>query len=132
MHFPGQILAAATIALVGLSASAGTSGFLGLNGLTVQPTGPKDFHVVFGGLTGNEDFWCAAGDFVIRGLGLPSSTRIYRTSPPPRHAGEGVDFSLSDAKATDSGFTRFGARDKGLSAAAAQHLCQPVPLLPFD
>ncbi len=130
MRALAPLLTAAALALAAGTASAGD--FLALNGLRVAPAGGQEFHVAFGGLTGNDDFWCAAGDFVLRGLGLPPSTRIYRTSPPPRHAGEGVDFSLSDARAADSGFTRFGARDKGLSAAAAQHYCPLVPLLPFN
>lgn len=125
-------LTAALFALSGLAAEAGGAGFSAVNGLAVQPAGAQDFHVAFGGLTGNDDFWCAAGDYVTRGLGLPPSTRIYRTSAPPRHAGEGVDFSLSDAQATDSGFSRFGATDKGMSAAAAQNYCQQFLLIPFD
>ena len=35
------------------------------------------------------DSWCAAGDFVIRSLGLPAATPIYRLSPPPRVRGGG-------------------------------------------
>ncbi|WP_147435471.1 hypothetical protein [Paenirhodobacter hankyongi] len=130
MRALAPLLTAAALALSAGTASAGD--FLALNGLRVVPAGGQEFHVAFGGLTGNDDFWCAAGDFVLRGLGLPPSTRIYRTSPPPRRAGEGVDFSLSDARAADSGFTRFGARDKGMSAAAAQHFCPLVPFFPFN
>jgi len=132
MRFLAQTLAVAAFALAAGAVQAAETGFPAVNGLTVRPTGAQEFHVAFGGLVGNDDFWCAAGDYVIRGLGLPPSTRVYRTSAPPRHAGEGVDFSLSDAKATDSGLTRFGAKDKGMSAAAAQNFCQIVPFLPRD
>lgn len=132
MRCLASMLTAAALALAAGTASAGEAGFPAVNGLTVRPTGAQEFHVAFGGLVGNDDFWCAAGDYVTRGLGLPPATRIYRTSAPPRHAGEGVDFSLSDAKATDSGFTRFGAKDKGMSAAAAQNFCQIAPFLPLD
>jgi len=132
MRCLASTLTATVLALVAGTADAGTPGFPAVNGLIVRPTGAQEFQVAFGGLVGNDDFWCAAGDYVIRGLGLAPSTRVYRTSPPPRRAGEGVDFSLSDAKATDSGFTRFGAKDKGMSAAAAQNFCQIVPFLPRD
>ena len=125
-------LTTALLALTGLAAEAGGAGFPAVNGLTVYPSGKQEFRVAFGGLVGNDDFWCAAGDYVTRGLGLPYATRIYRTSPPPRRAGEGVDFSLSDAQAADSGFTRFGATDKGMSAAAAQNYCGLKLLVPFD
>lgn len=69
--------------------------------------------------------WCAAGDFVIRGLGMPATTRVYRVSPPPRKGGEGVIFSLSPDGASDrTGLILFGQTDNALSAADAQALCR--------
>lgn len=76
------------------------------------------------GLASSES-WCAAGDFVIRGLGLSSTTPVYRISPPPRRAGEDVEFSLSPEGAADrSGLLQLGASDAALSAGHAQALCR--------
>ncbi|OYW51945.1 MAG: hypothetical protein B7Z31_13190 [Rhodobacterales bacterium 12-65-15] len=55
-------------------------------------------------------------------LGLPGDTRIYRMSPPPRKAGEGIAFTLDPAKsAGDTGISTFGgAQDGSLSASGAK------------
>lgn len=129
-----RLLLAATLAgaLVAPVAGVAAPRFVAMNNLVVSPSGGPEFHVAFGGLTGATDFWCAAGDYVIRGLGMPSSTQVYRISAPPRHAGEGVDFSLSDARAADSGISRFGAASKGMSAAVAQHYCTLTLFFPFN
>lgn len=69
--------------------------------------------------------WCAAGDFVMRGLGLAASTRVYRLTPPPRRGGEGVSFSLSPEGAAErTGLLTLGPSDGSLSAGMAQALCQ--------
>ena len=69
--------------------------------------------------------WCAAGDFVIRALGLPGSTPLYRLTPPPRRAGETVEFSLSPEGASErTGLLQLGQSDASLSAAHAQALCR--------
>ena len=76
------------------------------------------------GLASSES-WCAAGDFVIRGLGLSSTTPIYRISPPPRRAGEAVEFSLSSEGVSDrTGLLQLGESDASLSAGHAQALCR--------
>ncbi len=68
--------------------------------------------------------WCAAGDFVIRGLGLAASTPIYRITAPPRRGAETVVFSLSPEGASDrTGLLRLGAVDNNVSAGHAQSLC---------
>lgn len=73
---------------------------------------------------GASQSWCAAGDFVLRGLGLPGTTPVYRLTPPPRRGGEGVVFSLSPEGASDrTGVFGFGTGDNSLSAAHAQALC---------
>lgn len=78
------------------------------------------------GLASSES-WCAAGDFVIRALGMPSTTKVYRISPMPRKVGEPVEFSLSATGATDrSGLLQLGPDDAELSAGHAQSLCNPV------
>jgi hypothetical protein len=76
------------------------------------------------GLSSSES-WCAAGDFVIRALGQPATTPLYRVTPPPRRAGETVTFSLSSEAATDrTGLLLLGDRDASLSAGHAQALCR--------
>ena len=76
------------------------------------------------GLASSES-WCAAGDFVIRGLGLPGTTPLYRLTPPPRRGGEGVTFSLAAEGASErTGLLLLGAADNALSAAHAQAMCR--------
>lgn len=75
------------------------------------------------GLASSES-WCAAGDFVIRALGLPLNTPVYRVSPPPRRATEAVVFSLSPEGASEkTGLLQIGAPDNQVSAGHAQSLC---------
>lgn len=92
------------------------------NGLIVEPTGQGSFHIPWRGLSGTRDFWCAAGDYVERGLGLRGTTRIYRTSRVPRRAGEGIDFSLSPEGARATGLVTL-SRERGVRAAHAALLC---------
>lgn len=69
--------------------------------------------------------WCAAGDFVVRGLGMAGQTLVYRVSPPPRRGGEGVVFSLSPEGASErTGLVQIGAHDNAVTAAHAQALCR--------
>lgn len=103
--------------------------YMAQNTLVVKPVGGDRFEVPFRGLSGAGHFWCAAGDYVVVGLGLPTSTRIYRVSSPPRRSGQGVTFSLSPEGATATGIiTLFGDR-KSLSAANARHYCDTMELL---
>ncbi len=68
--------------------------------------------------------WCAAGDYAIHILGVDASTQIWRTSEPPRRAGQGISFSLApDRAASKSGLIQFGPDDAALSAAAASAFC---------
>ncbi len=67
--------------------------------------------------------WCAAGDYVVRGLGLPGATRIWRITAPPRKLGQGVGFALSAEGAQKTGLIGFGFGDESLSATAAHALC---------
>lgn len=100
--------------------------FTASNGMPVRATGPDSFTVAWRSQPGPAAFWCAAGEFAVTSLGLPSNTRIYRTSPAPRGQGEGIAFSFDPSLAVDSGVTRFGAQDAGFSAAAARGLCEPM------
>lgn len=67
--------------------------------------------------------WCAAGDYVMRGLGLPAETPIYRLSAPPRRGGESVLFGVGAGPGEKTGLFRFGAADNAVSAAHARGLC---------
>lgn len=123
-----RALTLALILVPALAAAAPT--FVASNRLRVTATSATEFHVAYGGLGGSADFWCAAGDFILDGQRMPPATMIYRISAPPRHSGEGIDFSLLPDKAQDSGITTFGATSKGMTAGAAQGLCGPG-ILPF-
>lgn len=110
-------LTAATLALVALPASA----FVAQNKLLVEPRGGDAFHIPYRGKSGTPEFWCAAGDYVVRELGLSGQTRIYRTSGP-RRSGQGISFSLSPEGAQPTGLLTLG-RPTGLTAAHARQMC---------
>lgn len=114
---------AAAAAVLPVAAVAASTTFTAWNGLRARMTGPETFIVLYRGAPGDSDFWCAAGEFVVHGLRLPSNTRIYRLSPPPRRAGQGIEFTFDSSKAQPSGISRFGNTDEGYSAAAARGLC---------
>ena len=110
-------------AVVALSLVPGTaSAWIAGNGLVVTPTGQSTFEVPYRGRSGVRDFWCAAGDYVRYELGLPGNTRIFRTTPPPRAKGTGIQFSLSPDGATASGLAIIGG-SKGIRALHATSLC---------
>ena len=111
--------------LAGLMALASPAfAFIATNDLRVVPQGEGTFDIPFRGLTGASDFWCAAGDFALRGLNASNNTRIYRVSEPPRRAGQGVRFSLSpDGAASSTGLASFGRSSASLSAGHAVFLC---------
>jgi hypothetical protein len=112
-----------TLALAALLLATPAAAFVTTNGLVVRPTGGSDFTIPFRGLSGAPDFWCAAGDYVMRGLGRPGNTRVFRTSPGPRRSGQGMSFSLNPALAVDPGVAVLGSPDRGLSAASARQFC---------
>ncbi len=98
--------------------------FTASNDLRVQPTGNTAFTVPYGGNSAPSAFWCAAGDYVVQALGQPPGTRIYRTSPPPRRAGQGMDFALAAAASPGkTGLALLGSDDGSITAALAQALC---------
>ena len=92
------------------------------NGLFVERTSADSFRIPYRGRSGARDFWCAAGDFVRFDLNLPGTTKIYRTSPPPRGAGEAITFSLSPQGARPTGLAVIGS-PLGLSASHALLQC---------
>ena len=71
------------------------------------------------------DYWCAAGRFVSRHLGMPNRTRVYRLSPEPRKIGKGISFTLDASRSSGStGITTFGGpQDGSMSAGQADSFC---------
>jgi hypothetical protein len=115
---------AATLATLAVPASA----YIAANGLLVQRESARTFNVPYRGLSGDTDFWCAAGDYVNNFLGLPGGTRIYRLSEPPRRSGQGIRFSLDpEGAASRTGLAIFSSDGpKGsVSASMAFALCPP-------
>lgn len=119
---------------VALAAAAPASAFTARNGMTVTPVEGQSFTVGFPSPDAETQYLCAAGDYVIRNLGLPASTRIYRASPPPRKQGQGITFTLDAAAGTEMAlFTSFGSGkgDGGISAGVARGTyCTIVRLWP--
>ena len=101
-------------------------GWIATNGLIVEKS-PGGFAVPYRGLSGPRDFWCAAGDYVIRELNLPADTLIFRTSSPPRRAGEGITFSLSAENAKKPGLLLLSG-SRGITAAYARDFCQQLTI----
>jgi hypothetical protein len=112
----------AAIALFALSA-APAHAYLAQNDLRVQGQGDR-FEVLASPGMGPSRAWCAAGDYAVVILGLPSTTPLWRVSEPPRKPREGIVFSLSpDGAASTSGLIQFGDTDASLTAGAARNLC---------
>lgn len=115
-------------ALIAAATGAPAFAYLASNGSAVEDRGNGTFHVPYSGLSGPADFWCAAGEYAIRHLHVPVTTRIYRASPVKRRGGEGVSFSLNAADSVgSSGLLGFGD-DGSVSAAFAESLCQDLKL----
>jgi hypothetical protein len=113
----------ALAALAVLALAVPADAYVAENRLVVEPTGPSSFTVPYRGLAGASDFWCAAGDYVIASLGLPPTTRIWRTSAPPRRSGQGISFALTPEGAAETGLAILGGNS--LTAAHAEALCHP-------
>jgi hypothetical protein len=113
----------AVVLAVTLLAGTATGAFAwtATNGMTVTSDSARSFVVApRGGMSNATDFWCAAGDYAIRRLGLRPNTRLFRMTSGTRG---GVRFSLDEKGSVSSGVTVFGAKDSGLSAALAQVYC---------
>lgn len=116
------VAASLATALGGIAAPA--FAFMTQNNQQIGEIGDGQFEVKASPGQGPSVSWCAAGDYVIQGMGLPGTTRIWRVTPPPRRTAEGVGFALNPEGAVSSGLILFGAADDGsLSAASAQALC---------
>lgn len=96
----------ALLLLLPLPAAAWTA----QNGMTAVQTGPSEITVIHEVRRGDTDYWCAAGDFAQRVLDLPGGTRLWRASPKPRGAGDGIVFTLDPAQAAEgAGLSQFGS-----------------------
>ena len=126
-----DIMKHAILALALALVPAAAPAWIAQNDLIVEPTGASDFTVPFRGKSEAREFWCAAGDYVIRELGKPPGTRIYRTSSPPRRSGQGISFSLSSEGATKPGIFLLSG-GPGLSAGFAQNFCKEVFIFEED
>jgi hypothetical protein len=122
----------AVLAILATPASA----FRATNGLTVESTGSQEFTVNYRANRHVTDYWCAAGDFVIRELGLSRKTRLYRASPKPVGAGEGISFTLDPGSAAEgAGLSTFSPGSDGSVSVghASGSFCNRFePLFPFD
>jgi hypothetical protein len=112
---------------IGLAASPALA-FQAQNNFTVRQIDSQRFEVRSRGGLGNSDAWCAAGDFVIRGLRMPRTTQVWRISEPPRKSGQGIVFSLSSqGAASTTGLV--GSGGASVSASHGQSLCQTLELM---
>lgn len=108
------------LALLLLPAPA--AAFTARNGMTAVQSGLTEIAVIHEVRRGDTDYWCAAGDFAQRVMGLPGNTRIWRASPKPRGAGDGIVFTLDPAKAAEgAGLSQFGGgpRDGSIPVSMA-------------
>ncbi|MBU3029916.1 hypothetical protein [Paracoccus marinaquae] len=110
--------------------------FTAQNGMTAMQVGPTEIAVPFDSPRQDTDYWCAAGDFAERVMKLPGKTRIWRASPKPRKAAEGILFTLDPAqKAEGAGLSHFGSgpRDGSIPVGmAVGNFCRPPIRLWWD
>ncbi len=131
MHNLTRLAVVASFASLAQPAAA----FQAVNGFTVTQTGPQEFTVDYEVVQNETAYWCAAGDFAVRALDLPRKTRLYRTSPVPRRAGQGITFTLDPAAAaSESGLSNFsGNGDGSVSIGHARgSFCSLFIKLPFE
>ena len=103
--------------------AAPVQAFYARNGMYVTPLDAETFAVEFPSYDNETQYLCAAGDYVLRALGMSALTRIYRASPPPRKQGQGIIFTLDETKKVKLGLvTNFSANkgDGGISAGTAR------------
>lgn len=116
--------AAAILAVTLSSAAFPAQAFIASNDLQVQAQG-SGFHVLPKPGSSVRDYWCAAGEYAERTLGMGATDRIWRTSEPPRRSGVGISFGTTpEGAATKTGiFILFGRDDGSLSVGSAQSNC---------
>src|SRR5690606_39144387 len=113
-------------------AAPADAAFIAENMKPVTPTGPGRFEVASHGDSVVKEFWCAAGDYVLRGLGQPPATRIWRVSAPPQRGNAGIEFSLSPEGAQPPGIAILGGDGVSLTAAHAHQLCERRRIFPDE
>lgn len=126
MKTRAMIAAVAALTLSALPALA----WRAQNGNDVLAVTPEVFEVVQRTRSSASEFWCSAGDYAIRVLGIPVAQRIYIWQPvgasvttPGRRA---VQFSLSPPPGADTstGYSLSVKRaGDNLTAAAARQYC---------
>ncbi len=110
------------IALIAALLPMPATAFLAQNGMTATQISQTEIAVDYHPRRDDVDYWCAAGDLLQRGLGAPGQTRLWRASPKPRGAGQGVVFTLDPAQQADgAGLSDYGTgpRDGSVSVAMA-------------
>jgi hypothetical protein len=125
---------AGALCLAALPAALSAQNFRASNTLLVQGTPDgSEIRVLFEGGALDNAYWCAAADFVIDGLRLPTRTRLFRASPQPRKQGQGITFTLDPSRATaNPGLTVFGSPDGTVSAGHARRtFCRHDPFFAF-
>lgn len=77
------VAAIALAALPGCNPTSGSGGFISQYSLQVlpSPTNPADFEVLQKSPNGATDYWCAAGEYAIRRLGVSPVARVYLRKP---------------------------------------------------
>lgn len=110
-----------TLTLLALVLTASPS-WASYDRLPITQNGPVDFTVGYFAGASLSNYWCAAAKHVTNTMGLPGKTRVYRLSPPPPRAGQGISFTLDASRsAGDTGISTFGgAQDGGFSAGSAR------------
>lgn len=84
--------------------------FTAQNGMTVVRQSQTEIEVIYRARRVDTDYWCAAGDFTQRALGYSNKTPMWRASPKPRRAGQGIIFTIDPAKkAPGAGLSQFGS-----------------------
>ena len=113
------------ILILALAVAAPAQAYNLANRMRVAPLGGGDFAVEFAPRAEETDYWCAAGAYVTRRLGMDNRTRVYRASPEPRKRNQGISFTLDKARSTGStGITIYGGlQDGGMSAGSAYQYC---------
>jgi hypothetical protein len=117
------------ILAAGLAASPAAA-WQSQNNFTVRQLDQNRFEVLSRGGLSASNAWCAAGDFVIRALGRPVTTVIWRISEPPRRSGQSIVFSLSaEGAATSTGLVGVSRDGASSTAAHSQNICWSLTTL---
>jgi hypothetical protein len=121
------------VALFALAPPAGARDFIAQNGMQARQISPSEILVLPRNRAIPTDFWCAAGDYAVRVMGLAPKTRLWRATPASARVGNGVLFTLDSAKkAEGAGLSEYGSgpRDGSMSLGmAVGGYCRPI--IPF-